>query len=592
MPNFRKCSIYFLFAFCFGIPINLRAAAESPPSTSLGHPRLYFTEADLPTLRTKRLQDPRAASIWRNVARTADWCAQQPPRTEWIPTLKDDPQFENLYDRFYAAMHDLAIVEHLALASALSEPGDDRYFEPARAWTLAAAAVWKQETTNPPDASKAYAVLRIMKGLAVAYDVLYSRLTETERQTVRDALTSVTTSYYEFFLDPTVAGAGYNKHHGSVDAPPIGIVALALLGEVPQASNWLDLVIQKHIDYLIPNALTPSGTNDQSSNFWASTLHYRILFFDAMRRVTGRDLFQEYPQALPGRIALAAIAGKQSADLEYNEEQRSVLCGPSYGQINYWSPVLVFLARQQQRPIYQYLSSWDESLGSIQHTRFITPTRKEELLFCLGPFAYVWYDPRVPAEIEPDLPRAFEFPEPEVNEAYLRDTFQPGGCVVAFKKGGLVVHAGGRPVLVDLLKTADANHPTPPSDEMLVTDDGYHAMIRAVGPASTGLGEQRISLYRPGRLSIQRTTTEPLTWWYSGDPVRNGSSFTWDNGICVTISRGKIDHIDPQGHKDIKTHYGGMQYADPHPFTYATIEVHPENGQIHIDVLDNSHTRR
>ena len=30
----------------------------------------------------------------------------------------------------------------------------------------------------------------------------------------------------------------------------------------------------------------------------------------------------------------------------------------------------------------------------------------------------------------------------------------------------------------------------------------------------------------------------------------------------------------------------------PHPFTYATIEVHSDEGQIHIEVLDNSHTRR
>ena len=56
----------------------------------------------------------RTAHIWANMIKSADWCAKQVPRTEWIPTAASDPQFENLYDRFYAAMHDAAIVEHLA----------------------------------------------------------------------------------------------------------------------------------------------------------------------------------------------------------------------------------------------------------------------------------------------------------------------------------------------------------------------------------------------------------------------------------------------------------------------------------------------
>ena len=74
-------------------------------------------------------------------------------------------------------------------------------------------------------------------------------------------------------------------------------------------------MIKKHTEYLLPHALTPSGTSEQSSNFWASTLQYRILFFEALRRVTGRDLFAEHPDALPGRIGLAAVAGGQVAAL-------------------------------------------------------------------------------------------------------------------------------------------------------------------------------------------------------------------------------------------------------------------------------------
>jgi len=584
-------SLVVLIAIAICLTFTSRPRAAEPKS--LQHPRLYFTATDLPRLRKLR-QSGMHAKIWANLTRSADWCRQQPPRTEWIPTLADDPQYENLYDRFYAAMHDMAIIEHLAFASVLSDPNDDPYFESAKAWLLAGSRVWKHEADNKPDASKAYAVLRVMKSLAVGYDLLYDRLNTAERQEVRDCLTAVCGAYFEFFQDPVAAGAGYNKHHGSVDAAPQGIVALALLGEVPAADAWLKQMIQKHVDYLLPHALTPSGTSDQTSNFWASTLHYRIFFMEALRRVTGRDLFREFPDSTPGRIALAAIAGKQPQTLQqtarYNESNRNVLFGPSYGQLDYWSPVLVFLAREQQRPIYQYLAGWDESLGGLQRSRYITPTKKEELLFSFGGYIYLWYDPAIPAAIEENLPRSFEFPEPEVNEAYLRDTYTAGDIVVGFKKGGLIVHAGGRPVLVDMLETNDVNKPAEPIEEMLVADDGRLAKIRCVGPKSAGISEQKIELHRPGRLSIHRQTTEPITWWLAGKPGREGNTFTWQDGTMVTISTGTISKFDERGFVETKTHYAGMKYADPMPMVYPTVTVQPDQGIVEIEITSQTPT--
>ena len=524
--------------------------------------------------------------IWRNLQASADWCLQQPPRTEWIPTAADDPQYENLYDRFYAAMHDLAIVETLAFASVLSDPASDPYFDHARGWLLAASKVWQNEAKNSPDASKAYAVLRVTKGIAVSYDLLFDRLTPEERDEIRAAIVGVMDAYYTFFQAPGTAGEGYNKHHGSVDAAPFGIVALALLGEVPQAEDWLQLAVDKHVDYLLPEALTPSGTNDQSSNFWASTLLYRILFMDALHRVTGRDLLQEFPRALPGRIALAAVAGRQPAELTANECNRSVLFGPNYGQLNYWSPVLLYLAGTQKRPIYQHLALWDDALGSIQRTRFITPNRHEELLFGNGPYAFLWYDERVPANIEPNLPLAFEFPEPEVNEAYLRSSYDDGALVVGMKKGGLVVHAGGRAVLVDQLPTNDTNKPAEPVDEMLVADDGRSATIRCVGPASAGIAEQLIELSRPGQLTIERKTSQPMSWWHMDSPKLTEQTFRWPDGVELTVEKGRITQHKADGYTETPVHFGGMKFADPCPRTYATVTIEPDMGMIRLVIRD------
>jgi len=575
--------------------------AEPPVSE---HPRLYFSTADLPALRANRTSGVHAR-IWANLTRSADWCAAQPVREEWIPTIADDPQFENLYDRFYAAMHDTAIVEHLALTSALSDPENDPYFDAARKHLLAAARVWKHEANNAPDASKAYAVLRVVKALAVGYDALYHRLAEDERQEVRDAIVAVGAAYYNFFQEPTTAGEGYDKHHGSVDASPFGIMALALLGEVDQAQAWLDLAVQKHVDYLLPHALTPSGTSEYGTTFCASTLQYRILFVDPLRRVTGRDLLAEFPDALPGQMALAAVAGRQPSDLQFNENNRSIVSAPDYAQIDYWSPVLLYLARHGRRPIYQHLALWDESLGSLQHTRFITPTRKEELLFSFGPYAYLWYDADVTPAIEDRLPHSFAFPEPMPSEAYMRASYDLGGIVVALGKGLFVVHAGGRPVLVDHYvaddnkeedgeedsKKEDSKESTAAIKELLVTDDGGRAVIRCVGPEASGLGEQRAILERPSKLTIKRQSSRPLSWWYAGDVQQKDNSFLWPDGTQLTIAKGVLAAVTPDGFTETKIHYGGMKWADPHPFVYPTITVEPVDGQIVLEIVTPDHAK-
>ena len=99
-------------------------------SPSSGHPRLYFAAGDLPRLRALR-EEGVHARIWENLTESADWCAKKTPRREWMPTVAPDPVYENLYDRFYGAMHDMAVIEHLAFASVLSPPEDDPYFEAA-----------------------------------------------------------------------------------------------------------------------------------------------------------------------------------------------------------------------------------------------------------------------------------------------------------------------------------------------------------------------------------------------------------------------------------------------------------------------------
>ena len=192
--------------------------------------------------------------------------------------------------------------------------------------------------------------------------------------------------------------------------------------------------------------------------------------------------------------------------------------------------------------------------------------------------------PSIQPAIEDKLPYAFEFPEPEVNEAYLRASYEPGHVVVGFKKGGLVVHAGGRAVLVDQLGVEDINDPKATVAEMLVADNGRTATIRCVGPESAGLAEQIVQLDRPSTLTIDRACSQPLSWWHAGDALQGGNTVRWPDGTTLSIERGAIAATDPTGYTDSKEHYAGMKYADPKPVVYPTTTVEPVDGRITIRI--------
>ncbi|MGD9496651.1 MAG: hypothetical protein AB7Y46_10135 [Armatimonadota bacterium] len=543
-------------------------AQEAPPLTE--HPRLYFTAAELAHLRALRASGQHAR-MWQNLAESADWCLAQEPRTEWIAPVAPDPVYLNLYDRFYAMMHDMAVMEHLAFAWAYS--GEPRYFEGARRWTLACARVWSREAEGEPDASKAYAVMRLLKGLAVSYDLLCTHLPAAEREEVRDIMAGIAGKYYQWYLDnPGMAGPGQDKHHGSVEASSFGVAALALLGEVPEAGDWLELAVRKHTDYLLPEALTPSGTQEQTSNFWASTMQYRLFFLDALRRVTGRDLFAQFAAQMDGRMALAAVVGRKLPG--HNEDNRSILFAPSYGQLDYWSPVLLYLAREYRRPIYQHLALWDQSLGALQRTRYVTE-HGEQLLFELGGYAYAWYDSTVAAQVEPDLPLSFAFAD--VGEAYARAGWEPGGLAVAVRQGVVIIHAGGDAVVVDL-----TGQPGWTGEAMTLTDSGEAATIACAGsPAS-----QTLELRRPGTAVLTRTGAGRMQWWCHTLPEREGGTLTWPSGVVLRVVQGDIALVEPDGYLDEKVvGMGKLHLADPMPMRYPRITVEPNaEGVVHLQV--------
>ncbi len=460
--------------------------------------------------------------------RSADWCLTREPRQSWIAPVSPDPRYENLYDRFYAIMADLAITEHLAFADALS--GEGRYGDAARRWVLASCRAWQHEAEGAPDNGKAYAVSRLLKGVAVGYDAMFDRLTEAERAEIRDTLVRIGRRYFlEWFSTPAISGPGYHTHHAIVEWGSFGVVALTLLGEVPEAREWLDAATRKFEEHLLPDGLAPDGAQTEGATFWASTMHYRLFFIDALRRVTGKDLFQSFAQQMSGELALASVACRKRPGLD--EHHANIVFEPSYGQLDYYAPILLALACEARRPLYQYLARWDESLGSLQRTRYVTP-HGEELLFELGGYAYLWCDDSIPAKADEEK---LSWLFPSVNEAYARCSWNAGDLLVGVHEGELVVHAGSQAVLIQPGATTNSPFRGVP---LQVDDDGRRAVIRC-GTNSTPRMEVELDRKR-GRLLFSRSEPTDWSFWCQGHPTRNRSELKWQSGATLTIRQGRL----------------------------------------------------
>jgi hypothetical protein len=562
-----------LIILCFlilGCGVNARAVVTA---TNAGHPRLYFSSQELPHLRQLRTHGLHA-QIWKNVAESADWCLTKTPRANWIAPVSPDPIYENLYDRFYGIMGDLAIMEHLAFAYSIS--GEKKYGEAAREWILASCRVWQREAEGMPDGGKAYAVSRLLKGIAVGYDLVYDQFSEAERKEVRDTLARIGALYFEkYFNTPTISGAGFHTHHAVVEWSSFGLVALTLLNEVPEAQTWLDATVKKFEEHLLPTGLAPDGAQVEGGTFWASTMQYRIFFMDALRHVTGRDLFKKFEKQMNADLALASIAAVKLPG--YDQNHANVVLEPYYGQLDYYSPVLLFLAREYKRPIYQYLALWDKSLGQLQKTRAITP-HGEQLLFELGGYAYGWCDSTLAPKAK-DEKLSYHFPS--VDEAYLRSSWKAGDLLVGVSKGQIVVHAGGQPVFVEPGIQAE---PPPGLQVQSMEDKGDIATIRCGKEQTNCL---TIELNRPKRtLTIQREVAGDWKWSCQGHPVHQGNELRWGKQVRVRLLEGEIVDFDATGYAPpFATGFNKLKLIDPASMKFPQIQAKAgTNGLIRIEV--------
>lgn len=555
-------------------------------------PRLFVTNATLETIRSRR-RTGLSGRIWRNLRASALDCVSRPVRGVGIEPIVDDPDYENLYERFYAIMSDAAELEHASWAAAV-EP-NALLLGSAERRLAAVPRAWAAEAGRTPDYGSAYSTTRLLRSVAIGLDLVGDRVAASVRKGAMAFADRLAGTLWEgWFSRPISAGRQAHTHHAHVEWGSFGVAALALLGVVPDAVGWIDAATQKFDRHLLPGGLAPDGAQVEGASFWASTMTQRLAFMDALHRVTGNDLFSPHRDAMSADVSIAAIAGRASASPAFANS--SVVLEPGYAQLPYHAPALLGLARAYRRPLLRHLASWDATIGSLDEPEART-ARGERLRFALGGHALAWDDPTLPAAPEAER-LAYYFPS--VNQAYLRDGWRPGGTVVGVDGGRTVVHHGGQPVLVDLVPERILDRAaseaagtgvygwSPPDLALTVhavDDDGARAVIHASHPAGATLD---VELVRPGTVHIRRQDDRARTWWSGPGAVRSGDtiSFRGQTQTTLAVRRGRIVSFARDGYREDRgAGYGNLRMVVDSDPAFPLVGAEPDDaGRLEIEV--------
>lgn len=557
-----------------------------------GHPRLYFDHAELAALRSLRDRGHHAL-IWRNLRADALRHAHRTPPTGWIAPIADDPTYENLYDRFWTIMSDAATVEQLAFAAAYG--ADEQLTGAATRWLLAVSARWSPETTVPPDYGSAYATTRILKAVAIGYDLLHEHLTTADRARLRDLLRAAATRLaHEWFSRPDVRGpvgtapGRHSPHHSCVEWSAFGIVALALLPDVPEAAGWVATVVRHYTDHLLPRppatgpdpvtgasgppsgALAIDGSHSEGTAFWASTVLSHLQFLDPLRRGTGQDLLTPTAAALDVRMAEAIF--RPDRELTGTGE-------PIYGDSTGISAVLLKLAAERGDPYLQGVALTERCTGRMETWPARTPRHGAQLRIAIGGYAYAWYRPElVPAPADRSQ-RVWHFPL--AGEAYARTGWGPDDALVAVREGKVSVSVGARLVFDDLTpcRLVDV-------ERSVAAGTGVYRfeppdLVAEIVEVTERAGEARIRCADPaGRIVVTVTVTDREVVVERSDGHRR----TWV-GSGVTVTRGRIEATDPTGHRpDLRAGYGLLDVVETDPRSYPTMKVVPDSAAITVRI--------
>ena len=231
--------------------------------------------------------------------------------------------------------------------------GDEQWLTTAKRWLLGLARMpeWEGTAGNRPD-------VRALRGLrrdcaGDRYDWLYAALTPQERVEVATKLASVAHS----ICDATYAGewwtGSYWHHDLIIPEAGMGVAALALRDQNPEAKRWLDRAVAE--TEAVFDRIGADGAWHEGIAPWAIGTMTMLMFLDPLERETGRAFWSKPWLRATARYRARRLASPDNV-VNFDDSHTS---GAYLDLTRDCAPILYRLARQYHDPQAQWLGDLD-----------------------------------------------------------------------------------------------------------------------------------------------------------------------------------------------------------------------------------------
>jgi hypothetical protein len=313
--------------------------ANPTPDVTLVHPRLLFSQSDLPEIK-KRAALPIFQPTVKRLLERAEWQLTAPPI---IPSItkrgESDPPGEN------KGLQSARLLQGrvLTYCMAFTLTGEKKYRDAAVAELMHAINDWRiwVDTAHQPPFDLMNGEICLTFGLA--WDWLYQDLTPPERRQLREGVERRGLSAYLQSANAARPGLFFAAHHNwnPVCNGGAAVLALAMEGESDLAASVLKIAVPAMDRYW--NHLAEDGGWDEGTGYWTYGHRYAFIAAEALRRNAkpgGAERFQSPGARRTGYFPIVFNPGlKLSASF-----------GDSNGRAN--DPIFYLLARAYHDPAF------------------------------------------------------------------------------------------------------------------------------------------------------------------------------------------------------------------------------------------------
>jgi len=162
---------------------------------------------------------------------------------------------------------------------------EPKYLDAAKRWTLALAAMDEWEGKVVPENKEGDRGLYTgfgLTALAAAYDWLYNDLTDAERDVIRAKIASRSEAIHRATFEGEWWSGGYLHHDLWIPVAGMGLGAVAVIDEVPEAKAWAQRADEEFFQAL--GRLGTDGAWPEGPAGWAFAMASFIPYWDAYSR--------------------------------------------------------------------------------------------------------------------------------------------------------------------------------------------------------------------------------------------------------------------------------------------------------------------